>query len=524
MRVWLVLQGSGAARPLLKGRYATGTETVWQPRRGLSALFEEKHGGGGGANHDMSEVAAFAVNADRLEKHRTIINKKAYGIPFRVSDAAALDNVCRHHGTSVEVHGVTRFLMPFWLTTTAAGGSFKVELLQRDPAFMTQPHALVWMEGPRYDFNYPFGEFLPMNQISASYLEPPAAVEQCLAGDHIPSLLLSRFELLKELEAMPHRPTVVPFTMSTTTALSVVERRVNRRVVLRRIDAELRKFHGSFVRSNVTVTHLHLESTGIRPVFLPMLKLSVSTGSHATPVTALVCGATGRVVGPVLRLPRARRIGVAAAVGAVTLLACAPVVVPSVATAATVAAAAGASYMQQLLRRLWHSHEQAREMAQLQSIGLLNLAADATGYRWTPEEEEKEEYEYREELRRRARARDAFEQRVKEEAARDQAKARGVHFDAKKRYRSDLQDTDPLGYYELLGLKGREMSASAKDVTKAFRDAVRVYHPDVNPTSDPEVQKRLMQRIIEAYKVLHDPKTKKQYDGGELTANAKEAE
>ncbi|KPA77148.1 hypothetical protein ABB37_07079 [Leptomonas pyrrhocoris] len=491
------------------------------PRRSFSSWFEESANGHG--NSDETAVAAFAINADRLEKNKTIINKKAFGIPFRISDAEAVDNVCRHHSTAVEIHKVERFLMPFWLTQTSAGGTFKAELLQHDKTYLTHPHNFVWLEGPRYEFSYPFGEFMPVNQVSASYREPISVVEQCLAGTHVPSMLISRFELLHEVEKMPHKPIVVPFTMSTITALSVVERRVNRRLVMDRIDRELRKFHGSFLKSNITVTSMHMEALGIRPVFLPLFKLVVSTVSHSTPVPAFLCGATGKVVGPVLHIRRRKRLGVAASAAIGTLLSLAPLVEPGVATAAALTAGVSSSFVLQTLSRVRFLQSQMRLMAQLKSVGVLNLVADNAGYRWTPEEEEKEEYEYREELRRQARAKDTFEQRVKEETARDRARARGHQFDPKNRRRTDLIDADPLGYYDLLGLKGKEFAATPKEITKAFREAVRLHHPDVHPEAEAETKKKHIQRIIEAYKILHDPKTKKSYDSGEMNAKMQES-
>ncbi|KAK7196009.1 DnaJ domain containing protein [Novymonas esmeraldas] len=483
-------------------------------RRGFASWFEDARDG----RSEETAVTAFAVHADRLEKGGTVINRKAHGIAFHVSDAEVVDKVCRHHGTAVEVHSVERLLMPFWLTETSAAGTFKAELLQHDRTNITQPHYFTWLEGPRYAFNYPFGEHMPMNQVSASYREPLEALQRCLTGTHVPSMLLSRFELLQELEKMERRPTIIPFTMSTITALSVVERRVNRRVVLDRIDRELRKFHGSFLKSNVSVTSLHMMATGIRPVFLPLFKLSVSTASHSTPVPALICGATGKVVGPVLHIQRRRRLGLAAAAAVATLIGLAPLVEPGVATAAALSTGVSSGVVLQAVRRMRYVREQAQEMAQLKTVGVLNLVADSAGYRWTPEEEEKEAYEYREELRRQARARDRFEQRVKEEAARDRARARGSHFDPKNRRRTDLVDVDPRGYYALLGLQGREFAATAKDITKAFRDAVRTHHPDVHPEGEAESKKQHMQRIIEAYKILHDPQTKKRYDSGEMNA------
>ncbi|KAG5483271.1 hypothetical protein LSCM1_04813 [Leishmania martiniquensis] len=514
---------SGTARTMRNGvaqtRSVCGT-SFGSLQRCFSSLFEERRGGSRGDSGDKS-VAAFAINADKLEKSKAVIIRKAHGIPFHISDSEAVDNVCRHHGTTVEIHSVERFLMPFWLTETSASGTFKVDLLQRDRTNITQPHYFLWLEGPRYQFNYPFGEYMPMNQISASYREPLQVVERCLTGTHVPSMLLSRFELLQEVEKMEHRPTVIPFTMSTITALSVMERRVNRRVVMDRIDRELRKFHGTFLKSNVTVTSLHMLASRIRPAFLPLFKLTVSTVSHSTPLPVFICGATGKVVGPVLHVQRRKRLWLAASAVVGTLMSLAPLVDPGVATATALAAAVSSGFVQQAVQRARFVREQAHQMMQLKSVGVLNLVTDSAGYRWTPEEEEKEEYESREELRRQARERDAFQQRVKEEEARDRARARGNHFDPKNRRRTDLADVDPCGYYELLGLRGKEFSATAKDITKAFREAVRMHHPDVHPEGYAESKKRHMQRIIEAYKILHDPQTKKLYDSGEMSGAPK---
>lgn len=477
--------------------------------RSFSGLFEEA------PCERPDKAVGFAIHADYLRKRQTVLNRKAYGIPFHISDAEAVDSVCRHHGASVEIHRAERYMLPFWLVHTSAMGAFRGEILQRDPAFLTQQHCLVWVGGPNYEFSYPFGEFMPFNQVSASYLEPLRMVESCLMGSHVPSMLISRFELVKELEAMRHRPRLIPFAMSTATALSVVEKRMTRRLVMDRIDTELRKFHGSFVRSNITITQLWLEAVGIRPVFLPLLKLQVSTATASTPVPAFVCGATGKVVGPVLHVPPAKRLATTLSMAVGAVLGLSPFLPPGIVTAGAIAAGMSTSFLQQYLRTQWFLREQARQMDELKTVGVLNLASDATGYRWSPEDEEKEEYEYREELRRQARQKSAFEQRVKEEAARDRARAQGSQFDPKNRRRTDLENCDPLGYYGLLGLAGKEFTATAKEISRAFREAVHAHHPDVHQAADADAKKKYMQRLIEAYKVLHDPKTKKAYDRGE---------
>ncbi|CCW64040.1 unnamed protein product [Phytomonas sp. EM1] len=502
---------------LVMRRKPTESSFLFISRRNFSGLFEEKRQG-----DQEKAVSAFAIRLNQLDRSKTILDRKLFGIPFHVSDAEALDNVCRHHGTSVEVHHVQRYMLPFWLMKTAVAGTFKADILQRDPAFMTQQHCFVWVEGPLYEFNYPFDECMTVNQISASYLEPMRVVESCITGSHIPSMLISRFELMKELEGMKQAPKIVSFTMSTTTALSVVEKRISRRMVLDRVDKELKKFHGSFLKSNVRLTSMFMEAVGVRPVFLPLMKLMVSTVSNHMPVPAFVCGATGKVVGPVLHVNSTTRLTTSCVATLSTLLTLAPLVEPGIATAAAIAAGILTMMAHRFIKTARFLREQSQGLAELRTLGILNLNSDVTGYRWTPEDEEKQEYEYREELRRRARRKEAFEQRVKEEAARDKARQQGKHFDARNRRRTDLEDIDPLGYYELLGLKGREFTATAKDISKAFRQAVRVHHPDVNAAHDTNSKKKHMQQIIEAYKILHNPKTKALYDRGEL--NKKDAD
>lgn len=61
-------------------------------------------------------------------------------------------------------------------------------------------------------------------------------------------------------------------------------------------------------------------------------------------------------------------------------------------------------------------------------------------------------------------------------------------------------------YYQVLGV---ERSASQDDLQKAFRKLARKFHPDVNKS--PRAEDRFKQ-INEAYEVLKDPETRKQYD------------
>lgn len=61
-------------------------------------------------------------------------------------------------------------------------------------------------------------------------------------------------------------------------------------------------------------------------------------------------------------------------------------------------------------------------------------------------------------------------------------------------------------YYELLGI-GRE--TSQEEIRWAYRKLARRYHPDVN--KDPNAPEKFRE-IHEAYKVLSDPKARKDYD------------
>ncbi|MER3558657.1 MAG: hypothetical protein C4336_03710 [Armatimonadota bacterium] len=61
-------------------------------------------------------------------------------------------------------------------------------------------------------------------------------------------------------------------------------------------------------------------------------------------------------------------------------------------------------------------------------------------------------------------------------------------------------------HYETLGLP---FGASAEQIRKRYRELVRRYHPDVNPS--PEAKEQFL-RIQEAYQVLSDPERRRHYD------------
>lgn len=61
-------------------------------------------------------------------------------------------------------------------------------------------------------------------------------------------------------------------------------------------------------------------------------------------------------------------------------------------------------------------------------------------------------------------------------------------------------------YYEVLGVA---RGASQADIQKAYRDAMRKYHPDVNPDKS---AKKKTQQVQRAYEVLNDPPKRELYD------------
>lgn len=61
-------------------------------------------------------------------------------------------------------------------------------------------------------------------------------------------------------------------------------------------------------------------------------------------------------------------------------------------------------------------------------------------------------------------------------------------------------------HYTTLGVG---MNATEQEIKKAFRNKVKKYHPDINPTKEAEDKIR---KITEAYEVLSDVEKRKSYD------------
>ena len=62
-------------------------------------------------------------------------------------------------------------------------------------------------------------------------------------------------------------------------------------------------------------------------------------------------------------------------------------------------------------------------------------------------------------------------------------------------------------YYEVLGVSENATDAELK---KAYRQLAKKYHPDANP-GDKEAEVKFKE-ASEAYKILSDPETRRQYD------------
>ncbi len=61
-------------------------------------------------------------------------------------------------------------------------------------------------------------------------------------------------------------------------------------------------------------------------------------------------------------------------------------------------------------------------------------------------------------------------------------------------------------YYKILGIS---KDASIEEIKKAYRNLVKIYHPDLSRTKETE---EMLKTINEAYKTLSNPKLREQYD------------
>ena len=458
------------------------------------------------------------------------IERKAFGIPFKVTDQKALDAATVHHNTQVEVDSAERLLVPFWIGHTQVGGTFRGSVYVPDE-LMAHVEQYIWKPVPPHRFSFPFPDHVAFNQVCASYEVPPQAVEACLSGSHVPSMLISRYELLEECEAMKCPPRLLPFERSTTTALECMKAAVSTEILETAIHNELRKHYGQFSSHHATWTGLVHEAVTIRPVFLPVFKLLVRTQSHNEPIVTWVCGATGHVHGPVIHQHSRDHIRVGAAGGIATFLASFQYLDPTAAAFLAAAGSFGASHIVSAGKHRDAMSAKLRQESEGAASATMFRESDAMGFKWSVEAEEQAEYIFREELRFKARRRAEFEQRVREEAARDEAlgsnrsRFAGRTFRTTTRVKHDKESPevfDPLGYYAILDLVGKERSATTKEISKAFREAARLHHPDaLGPAAGKakaDAAKLQMQKIVEAYNILRDAKLRKEYDCGVLTA------
>jgi curved DNA-binding protein CbpA len=71
--------------------------------------------------------------------------------------------------------------------------------------------------------------------------------------------------------------------------------------------------------------------------------------------------------------------------------------------------------------------------------------------------------------------------------------------------------------YSVIGLA---KTASAEDITKAYRKLAKKLHPDLNP-GDKSAEERF-KKITAAYDILGDPDKRGRYDRGEIDATGQE--
>jgi DnaJ-class molecular chaperone len=73
---------------------------------------------------------------------------------------------------------------------------------------------------------------------------------------------------------------------------------------------------------------------------------------------------------------------------------------------------------------------------------------------------------------------------------------------------------------DLYSVLGVAKTASAAEITKAYRKLAKTLHPDLNP-GDKEAEDKF-KRVSHAYSILNDPHKRGQYDRGEIDASGQE--
>ena len=73
---------------------------------------------------------------------------------------------------------------------------------------------------------------------------------------------------------------------------------------------------------------------------------------------------------------------------------------------------------------------------------------------------------------------------------------------------------------DLYSVLGVAKTASADDITKAYRKLAKKLHPDLNP-GDKEAEEKFKE-VSHAYSILNDPEKRGQYDRGEIDASGQE--
>ncbi len=79
---------------------------------------------------------------------------------------------------------------------------------------------------------------------------------------------------------------------------------------------------------------------------------------------------------------------------------------------------------------------------------------------------------------------------------------------------------DNMNYYELLNI---DRNAGPDEIKRAYREKLKVWHPDINPDQSKEAEE-MAKTLNAAYAVLSNPEKKKQYDRMLRFSNGKDFE